>query len=138
MNELSPAALFMPDECFHVKGLLYVPQYYEKCMKKSEDELAGIPDELRGVTDLSGVEMPGGPVRCKEGYYFARREYVPERDEGRGVMFRMDFGNGYMPIYAFVVYFTSEKDGKEYCWIAPYLNWSLCHFSEIRSIQIID
>lgn len=138
MNELSPVAGYMPDEGFHVKGLLYVPQYYEKCMKKSTSELAGIPRELRAVTDLSGEAMAGGPVRRKDGYYFARRECVPERDEGRGVMFRMDFGNGYMPIYAFVVYFTSEKDGKEYCWIAPYLNWSLFHFSEIRSIQIID
>ncbi len=136
MGKLSPLVGYLPDEKFYIKSMLYVPRYYGAGLAKTDLDLAVVPRELEYVDGMSGDSIPGGPLRRLSGFYFARREFIPDRDNAGGVNLKMDFGNGEVPIYAFVAYFESKSDGKEYCWIAPYMNWWLSHTGDVKSIKI--
>lgn len=136
LGNLSPAVGYLPETAFYEKSLLYVPEYYGKYGDSMGTETVVIPEELKYVGAMSGESLGGGPVRRLSGFYYAPRELMPERDAASCVTLDIDFGSGAVPIYAFVAYFTSHADGKEYCWIVPDMNWRLSHFKQVKAVSV--
>jgi hypothetical protein len=130
---------YLPPYGFYLFNTRYFNQYYGVDIKNRRKYAVIVPEELRMVSDNSGVEVEGGSgVRELSGNYFVkdvRNGYI-ETDVKMVIPVSFDYGFGYSDGHCWKVPFRSEKDGEWYLWLIPYRGWYVSHFMDLKGLKL--
>lgn len=130
---------YLPPYGFYLFNTRYFNQYYGIDIKNRRKYAVIVPEELRMVSDNSGVEVEGDSgVRELSGNYFVKdvRKGHLESDLEILMPVSFDYGSGYSSGYCWGMPFRSEKDGEWYLWLIPYRGWYVSHFMDLKGLRI--
>lgn len=130
---------YLPDSRFAYSAMFNVRWYYDFGEWFWPCNEVIFPSEFRYVDGTQGTPVAGdGRIREISGMYYAPLESVNggKIPEGGYVSVWMDFGKGYVHVLTGANVFRSERDGSEYVWLVPGLDWYVSHFKTVRGIRL--
>lgn len=134
-DRLPLIALTMPGSFAYGSTIALIDRY----VSQAQYSFAIIPQELRNITERSGVPLDGDSgARLIDGRIVIPSKYdgpVTHNSYTGSCHFLADYGDGYRAIRVSISTFKSESDGKRYYYVCPYDSWIDKHFRQIKGLR---